>query len=83
MLVKVAPRVNQMEAFEKCVEDFNGRTQIIEDGCCIVEMTDTPRHIKRKTLKRRGLVYLYVKGMRRLLKRERWISCLIVIISLL
>lgn len=45
MLVKVAPRVNQMEAFEKCVEDFNGRTQIIEDGCCIVEMTDTPASV--------------------------------------
>ena len=45
MLVKVAPRVNQMEAFEKCVEDFNGRTQIIEDGCCIVELTDTPASV--------------------------------------
>ena len=38
MLVKVAPRVNQMEA-------FNGRTQIIEDGCCIVELTDTPASV--------------------------------------
>ncbi len=40
-----AASVNQMEAFEKCVEDFNGRTQIIEDGCCIVELTDTPASV--------------------------------------
>lgn len=42
ILIKAEPRKNQMEAFQQLVRQFYARTQIIEDGCCIVELTDTP-----------------------------------------
>lgn len=45
ILLKAEPSVHQVEAFKKAVEDFNGRCQIIEDDCYIVELTDTPASI--------------------------------------
>lgn len=45
ILIKVAPDENQLSEFKKIVSDFNGRTQIVEDKCCIVEFTDTPSTI--------------------------------------
>ena len=45
ILIKVAPAEKQMSEFRKFIEDFNGRTQIIEDKCYIVEFTDTPSTI--------------------------------------
>lgn len=45
ILLKAEPSAHQVEAFKKAVEDFNGRCQIIEDDCYIVELTDTPASI--------------------------------------
>lgn len=45
VLVKVKPNEEQISVFEKVIDDFKGRTQIIEDNCYIVEFTDTPATI--------------------------------------
>lgn len=44
-LIKVQPAPEQVENFEKAVRDFGGRTQIVQDGCYIVQITDTPATI--------------------------------------
>lgn len=45
LLIKVEPPKDIRSDFENIVEDFHGRCQIIEDGYCIVELTDTPTSI--------------------------------------
>lgn len=44
-LIKLKPKKNQLEALDQQLEDFGGRKQIIEDECCIVELTATPATI--------------------------------------
>ena len=44
-LIKLAPGKEQLEALDGVLEDFGGRKQIIEDDCCIIEVTATPATI--------------------------------------
>ena len=39
------PGKEQLEALDGVLEDFGGRKQIIEDDCCIIEVTATPATI--------------------------------------
>lgn len=45
ILIKVEPREEQVKSFETIVSEFGGRIQIVQDSCCIVELTDTPASI--------------------------------------
>lgn len=45
VLIKAEPKAYQLDAFQKAIADFNGRCQIIEGDCYIVELTDTPASI--------------------------------------
>lgn len=45
VLIKVEVNKDEKEAFEKAVKAFGGRCQLIEQGCCVVELTDTPDSI--------------------------------------
>lgn len=44
-LIKLKPKKSQLEALENLLVDFGARKQIIEDECCIVELTATPATI--------------------------------------
>lgn len=44
-LIKLKPNKNQLEALDGVLEDFGARKQIIEEGCCIIELTATPATI--------------------------------------
>ena len=41
-LIKLKPHKNQLEALANLLEDVGARKQILEDECCIVELTATP-----------------------------------------
>jgi len=45
VLIKVEVNKDQKDNFLKAVKDFGGRCQLIEKGCCVVELTDTPASI--------------------------------------
>ena len=45
VLIKVEVNKDQKDNFLKAVKDFGGRCQLIEKGCCVVALTDTPASI--------------------------------------
>lgn len=45
ILIKVSVEESQKDHFLQCVNDYHARLKVIDDGCYIIELTDTPASV--------------------------------------